>query len=100
MAFPSMTGEKPQPSRMVRISGFGLGTRRPSDRLTERAGSREMRGASQLFLDAKELVVFRDPVGAAGRAGLDLARGGRHREIGDERVFGLTGTMRDHRRVA
>src|SRR5205085_8139654 len=38
---------------------------------------------AQLFLDAEKLVVFRDPVRAAHRAGLDLAAVGRDGEVGD-----------------
>ena len=45
--------------------------------------SRERGAGAELLLDAKQLVVFADAVGAAGRAGLDLARGGADREVGD-----------------
>jgi hypothetical protein len=38
---------------------------------------------AQLFLDADQLVVFGEPVGARQRAGLDLAAIGRDGEIGD-----------------
>jgi hypothetical protein len=51
------------------------------------------------FLDPQQLVVFADAVGAAQRAGLDLAGVGRHRDIGDGGVFRLTGAMADDRRV-
>jgi hypothetical protein len=39
------------------------------------------------------LVVFRQPVRAAQRAGLDLAAVRRHRNVGDRRVLGLAGAM-------
>src|SRR5450830_1270037 len=55
---------------------------------------------TQLLLDAKQLVVLGDAIGAAGRAGLDLACASRHGEIGDGRILGLSGAVRDHRRVA
>ena len=57
------------------------------------------RRAEPLF-DAQQLVVLGDAVGAAGRAGLDLAGVGGHREVGDERIFGFARAVRDHRRVA
>ena len=50
--------------------------------------------AEQLF-DAQELVVFRHAVGSAQTAGLDLAAIGRHSNVGDGRVLGFAGTMRD-----
>ena len=52
------------------------------------------------LLDAQKLIVFRDAIGAARRAGLDLARVGGDREIGDKGVFGLARTVRNDRRVA
>jgi GAF domain-containing protein len=52
------------------------------------------------FTDAQELVVLRDAVGAARRAGLDLARVGGDREVGDEGVLGLARAVRDDRAVA
>src|SRR4029453_1436734 len=54
----------------------------------------------ELLFDAEELVVLGDPVAAAGRARLDLTGVRRDGEIGDRRVLGLAGAMRDHRRVA
>src|SRR6266478_703327 len=57
-------------------------------------------GRAQLFLDAEELVVLGDAVGAAGRAGLDLAGGSGHGEIGDESVFGFAGAVGDDGVVA
>ena len=41
-----------------------------------------------------------DAIGAARRAGLDLARAGADRQVGDRRVFGLARAVRDDRRVA
>jgi hypothetical protein len=56
--------------------------------------------AAQLLLDAQQLVVLGHAVAAAQRAGLDLGRGGRHREVGDGGVLGFAGAVRDDRRVA
>ena len=52
------------------------------------------------FLDAQELVVFGDAVGAGGGAGLDLAGAHGDDEIGDEGVFGFAGAVRNDGRVA
>src|SRR4051812_48563716 len=57
--------------------------------------ARELRGAAKLLLDAQELVVLRDAIGAARRAGLDLSGSRRDGEVGDERVFRLTRPVRD-----
>src|SRR5208282_232520 len=51
------------------------------------------------FLDAEELVVFCDAIGARRGAGLDLAGAHGDDEIRDERVFGFAGAVRNHRRV-
>ena len=47
----------------------------------------------ELFLDAQQLVVLRDAVGAARRAGLDLAAVRRHRDVGDRHVLGLAAAV-------
>ena len=47
------------------------------------------RAGPELFLDAEELVVFRDAVGAAGGARLDLAGVGGDGDVGDRHVLGL-----------
>ena len=62
--------------------------------------SAEDRGGAEFFFDAEELVVFRDAVGTAHRAGLDLARVRRDGDVGDRRVFRFAGAVRDDRRVA
>src|SRR5881392_3613528 len=54
---------------------------------------------AEQLLDAEELVVLRDAVGAAERTGLDLAGVGCHGDVRDGCVFGLTGAMADHGRV-
>src|SRR5882724_12336185 len=46
-------------------------------------------GRAQLFLDAEELVVLGDAIGAAGRAGLNLADSSGHGQIGDKSIFGF-----------
>ena len=69
----------------------------------QRANRRRPRVArrrAQLLFDPQELVVFRDAIRSARRAGLDLARAGRHGEIRDGRVFRLARSMRDDARVA
>ena len=66
----------------------------------ERLDAEEFGGLAELFLDAEELVVLGDAVGAAGRAGLDLAGAGGDREVGDEGVFGLAGAVADDGGVA
>ena len=53
-----------------------------------------------MFFDAKDLIVFGNAVGARSRAGFDLPGGGGHGEIGDERVLGFAGAMRNDRVVA
>ena len=83
--------ENGQDQRLVSWHGITAAKRLPA---------RELRGVAQSLFDAQQLIVFRDAVGAAGRSGLDLARVGGHREIGNERIFGLARTMRNHRRVA
>ena len=55
---------------------------------------------AELLLDPQQLVVLRDALGARRRAGLDLADGGRDREVGDRRVLGLAGAVRDRRRCS
>src|SRR5687767_10081845 len=45
---------------------------------------------SELFLDAKELVVLADTIRSAGRPGLDLSRGRADRQVGDGCVLGFT----------
>ena len=54
------------------------------------------RVVAELLFDAEELVVFRDPVRAAHRAGLDLAAVGGDGDVGDGAVFGLAGAVAEH----
>src|SRR5437899_2534362 len=58
------------------------------------------RPLAQLLLDPEQLVVLRDAVAPRRRAGLDLARAERDREVGDRRVLGLARAVRHHGRVA
>src|SRR5437763_86070 len=62
--------------------------------------AQKLRRFSQFFLDAQQLVVLGDAVGAAGGAGLDLAGPEADREVGDEGVLGLARPVRDDGRVA
>ena len=57
----------------------------------------EAGGRAEFFLDAKELVVLGDAVGARGGTRLDLTGGGRDGEVGDEGVFGLAAAVGDDR---
>src|SRR5579862_8332014 len=57
--------------------------------------ARILRFVAQPGLDAQELVVLRDAVGAARRAGLDLAGVGGNCEVGDEGVLRLAAAVRD-----
>src|SRR3954453_13639727 len=50
----------------------------------------------QLLLDAEKLVVLGHAVGAGRSAGLDLATVGRHGQVGDRGVLGLTRTVAHH----
>ncbi len=55
---------------------------------------------AEQFLDAEQLVVFRHPVGAAGRASFDLAGRQRDGEVGDRAVFGFPAAVAGDRCVA
>lgn len=48
-------------------------------------------GGAQLLLNAQDLVVLGEALGAARRARLDLPRGETHHQVSDERVLGFTG---------
>src|SRR5206468_1317576 len=61
--------------------------------------ARILRRARELLFDAQQLIVLRDAVGSARRAGLDLARARADSEIGDERVFRFARAMRDHGQI-
>src|SRR5262249_25647551 len=56
--------------------------------------------ALQVFFDAQELIVLRDPVRAARRTGLDLPGVRGHGQVGDGRVLGFPAAVTDDRRVA
>src|SRR5712692_4133579 len=66
----------------------------------QRAASGESSGGAQLLLDAQQLVVLGDAVGARGGAGLDLTGAHSHDKISDEGVFGLARAVRNDGRVA
>jgi hypothetical protein len=57
--------------------------------IVEAFDAEELSARAQLFFDAEELVVLGDAVGAADRAGLDLAYACGYGEVGDEGVFRL-----------
>mmetsp|Transcript_13132 Transcript_13132/g.55007 ORF Transcript_13132/g.55007 Transcript_13132/m.55007 type:complete len:343 (+) Transcript_13132:888-1916(+) len=54
------------------------------------------RGLAELLLDTQQLVVLGKALGAAGRAGLDLAGGEAHGEVSNESVLSLAGAVRGH----
>src|SRR5471030_1567188 len=60
----------------------------------------ELRRVAEVALDAQQLIVLRDAVGAAGASGFDLAGVGRYREVGDERVFRFATAVRDDGLIA
>src|SRR5436309_1472239 len=66
---------------------------RDSDGFEAAASGIERLGA-EFFFDTDQLIVFRQPVGARERAGLDLPAIRRNRKIGDSRIFSLAGAMR------
>src|SRR6266404_2593611 len=68
--------------------------------ISQRRSTLKAGGLAEFFLDAKELVVFGDAVGAAGGAGFDLAGGGGDGKVGDEGVFGFAGAVRNDGVVA
>ena len=53
------------------------------------------RVAQRLF-NAKKLIVLGDPVGAGWGAGFDLPGIGCHHDVGNRRVLGLAGAVRDN----
>src|SRR5271169_767711 len=84
---PAATHSTPTANSNATASSTRLGAKRFA------AG--EAGGAAQGFLDAQELVVFGDAVGAGGGAGFDLACAHGDDEIGEERVFGFAAAMGD-----
>src|SRR5436190_10491930 len=73
---------------------------RSATRARERSPPRVRPGVAELRLDAEELVVLRDSVGARRGARLDLAGSGGNGEIRDRRVLGLARAVRDDGGVA
>src|SRR5699024_294748 len=76
----------PRPPRCVPVSGSGLEAR-------EGSAAGVACGVAELFLDAQQLVVLRDPFGPCRCAGLDLTGVRGHGEIGDRGVLGLSRTV-------
>ena len=72
---------------MSRVSGWRL---RPAYRASE----------PSCFFNPQQLVVLADAIGPAGRSGLDLSGRGADRQVGNRRVLGFAGPVRDDRRVA
>src|SRR6266853_4249912 len=68
--------------------------------LRERGFATEACSGAEFFLDTEKLVVLRDAVGAAGRAGLDLAGGRGDGKVSDESILGFAGAVGDDGVVA
>src|SRR6266581_1300636 len=83
----------------ARQGSFQACARRSAQR-AEGAAAGIARRAAELFLDAEELVVLGDPVGARGGSGLDLAAVAGHRQIRDGGVLGLARAVAHHAGVA
>src|SRR5690554_2045538 len=56
--------------------------------------------AFQRLFNTQQLVVLGNPVRTAQRASLDLACAGSNRQVSNGGIFGFTGTVGNHRRVA
>ena len=72
------------------VAAEGRASPAPTGELLERRFAVESRGCSQFFLDAQQLVIFRDAVGARSRAGLDLSAARSHHQVGDKGILGFT----------
>jgi len=55
---------------------------------------------AEVFLDAQQLVVLGDAIRARERTGLDLHGIEADGNVGNGRILGFAGAMRDHRRIA
>src|SRR5205807_10038796 len=73
---------------------------RPLPPRLQRRLPRILRLRAEFLLDAQQLIVFRGPVRARERTGLDLPAIGCNGEICDGRIFGLAGAVRHHRGIA
>src|SRR5699024_302765 len=62
----------------------------------ERQISRVPRRVTECFLDTQQFVVLGHALTTGGRAALDLADTGCHRQISDHGVFGFTGAVTEH----
>src|SRR5690554_646270 len=56
--------------------------------------------AFQCLFNTQQLVVLGNPVRTAQRTSLDLACAGSNRQVSNGGIFGFTGTVGNHRRVA
>src|SRR5215469_14956397 len=80
--------------RCENLCGAGHKTRAASG-LEQRGFAVEAGAGTEFFLNAEELVVFGDAVGARGGTRFDLARGGSDGKVGDEGVLGFAGAVRN-----
>ena len=94
-ALPSALRRERRPA--VAVGGMPSSPPARSAQVVEGLHPRVVGDVAELLLDAQQLVVLGDAVGAAGGAGLDLAGVGRHGEVGDGRVLGLAGAVATRR---
>src|SRR5262249_29229981 len=87
-------------SRTARSTTAGSGGRDEAGALRTPEWRLVARRRRQLLGDDEQPVVLRGALGTRRSARLDLTGGGRDGEIGDERVLGLAGAMRDDVAVA
>src|SRR6476660_2415731 len=100
LPFPLVPCPVPAIGPLVRVCrpgrpGSGLGCEAREGGSTGVAG-----GVVELLLDAQQLVVLGDALGARGGAGLDLAAVGGDGEVGDGDVLGLPRAVAHHAAVA
>ena len=61
--------------------------------VVEGSATRVTYGIAKILLNAQQLVVLGNPIGAGKRTGLDLAGIEAHSDVGNGRIFGLTGAV-------
>src|SRR5215475_15604897 len=95
-----LSPRKARRSEPALSSRNSLARGRRAQTIAERRLACIARFVAQLLLDADELIVLGDAVGARQRARLDLAGIGGDRDIGDGVVLRLARAMRNYGRVA
>src|SRR3954451_22812827 len=87
-----LRGSEPRPEGRP----LGIGSSALPAVAGERGAAGVPGGVVELLLDAQQLVVLRDPLGAGGGTGLDLAAVRGDGEVGDGGVLGLAGAVAHH----